>query len=112
MIDEASDEDFRSRLNALVEQLARPSVQMKLKDKRLVGFSIDPESFDMIKVQLRALGLITKSQKSRSLKDTGTYWALTPYGDTVMTNLLAIFAFESSDSNAPSELPITKAKKK
>lgn len=36
------------------------------------------------------LGLITKSTKPRSVKDTNTYWTMTPFGDTVMTRLRAI----------------------
>ena len=55
-----------------------------------MDFSVAAESFNTIKVQLRALGLITKSEKVRSVKDTQTYWSLTPYGDTAMTRLLAI----------------------
>lgn len=36
------------------------------------------------------MGLITKSVKNRSVKDTETYWKLTPYGDEIMTRLRAI----------------------
>ena len=43
-----------------------------------------------VKIQLIALGLIAKSQKARSVKDSRTFWALTPYGDQVLTRLRAI----------------------
>ena len=43
-------------------------------------FVVRQNDFDKIKVQLRALGLIAKSEKHRSVKDTRTYWTLTPYG--------------------------------
>jgi hypothetical protein len=46
--------------------------------------------FETIKIQFRALGLFEKSVKQRSLKDTDTFWKLTPYGDTVMRQLRAI----------------------
>jgi hypothetical protein len=36
------------------------------------------------------LGLIAKSDKARSVKDSGTYWTLTSYGDEVMTQVRAI----------------------
>jgi predicted MarR family transcription regulator len=55
-----------------------------------MSFRVDTDDFQTIKIQLRALGLITKSTKSRSVKDTATYWTLTPFGDTVMTRLRAI----------------------
>jgi hypothetical protein len=32
-------------------------------------------------IQLRALGLIEKSENRRSVSDKGTYWTLTPYGE-------------------------------
>lgn len=51
---------------------------------------IYPLEFQRIKIQLKALGLIKQSVKSRSVKDNGNYWTLTPYGDTIMTQLLAI----------------------
>jgi hypothetical protein len=55
-----------------------------------MDFKIDSVDFQTIKVQLRALGLITKSPKSRSVRDNATYWTLTSYGDNVMTKLRAI----------------------
>ena len=51
---------------------------------------IDAEGFRTIIVQLRALGLIVKSTRPRSVKDTATYWTLTPFGDDVMNRLRAI----------------------
>lgn len=55
-----------------------------------LNFSLNDNEFQTIKIQFRALGLICQSKKTRSLKDTGTYWTLTPYGDYVMTQLRAI----------------------
>jgi predicted MarR family transcription regulator len=65
------------------------------KNKKLVGaelrnFSLNQDDFQTVKIQLRALGLIIKSDKARSVKDVDTYWTLTPYGDEVMTRLRAI----------------------
>lgn len=48
------------------------------------------DDFQTIKIQLLALGLIQKSSKRRSLKDTATYWSLTPYGEHYLTVLKAI----------------------
>jgi hypothetical protein len=92
MIDEASDNQFRSAIVALVEHVGSRELRTdkELKDKTLVGFKIADSSFDKIKVQLRALGLIKRSEKNRSVKDTQTYWTLTPYGDNAMTRLIAI----------------------
>ena len=92
MIHEAKDEDVRRELNSLVRECAIGDLEKSddLEGLNLIEFKINPDDFHTIKVQLRALGLITKSTKSRSLRDTSTYWTLTPYGDNVMTKLRAI----------------------
>lgn len=88
MIDEASEGDFRTALQDLVADqkgsfiggLGLQRFECRLSDRCL----------GTVVVQLRALGLIAKSARKRSLKDTNTYWTLTPYGDNVMTTLRAI----------------------
>lgn len=54
------------------------------------SFILTLESFNLIKVQFKALGLICLGDKKRSATDRQTYWKLTPYGDYIMTQLLAI----------------------
>ncbi len=46
-----------------------------------VAVRVNVEEFGTILVQLMALGLIRRSDRKRSVSDTGTYWALTPYGE-------------------------------
>jgi hypothetical protein len=60
---------------------------------------ITDDDFQTIKVQLRALGLIARSDRQRSLRHAGTYWTLTPYGDTLMTQLRAIRREEEETSD-------------
>ncbi len=107
MINEADDYQLRRALNATVEHRSANSRRgdKRLKDHaRLREFSISDHDFQTIKVQLRALGLITKSQRPRSIKDTHTYWTLTPYGDQVLTGLRAIGRDKGDgDHNAESE---------
>ena len=43
-----------------------------------------PEDFQRVKLQLRALGLITKNPAGDAR------WVLTPYGDSVLTKVAAI----------------------
>ncbi|WP_458123366.1 DUF4062 domain-containing protein [Paenibacillus sp. Z3-2] len=52
--------------------------------------SVNSTDFQTIKIQLRALGLIAMSSKQRSVKDTSTYWMLTPYGDEYLMSLRAL----------------------
>jgi hypothetical protein len=54
------------------------------------NFAVAARDEQTIKIQLRALGLIVQSKKARSIKDTRTFWSLTPYGDAVLVQLRAI----------------------
>lgn len=92
MINEASDAELRGAL----KQFFRTRAREKLRDaKGLQGRTVKDvffadEDFDTCLVQFRALGLIRENQKTRSVKDTQTYWTLTPYGDQLMTQLRAL----------------------
>jgi hypothetical protein len=92
MIDEVADSDFRGQVSDYIrdETIEKLQKTKDLKGMQLLDFKVSDSDFQTIKVQLRALGLITKSTKARSVRDTDTYWTLTPYGDTVMTRLRAI----------------------
>jgi hypothetical protein len=92
MIHEAPEPALKSALDSFseMENIDRLHEDKKLARHSLGRFRISPDDFQTIKVQLRALGLITKNDKARSVKDSGTYWTLTPYGDEVMTQLRAI----------------------
>lgn len=92
MIDEASEETLRGNLNWFVAQANREQLQRRgdLAGHLLEIFKLRSNDFQTVKVQLRALGLIVKSAKPHGIKDTDTYWTLTPYGDETMTRLRAI----------------------
>ncbi|MEQ1536319.1 MAG: DUF4062 domain-containing protein [Burkholderiaceae bacterium] len=92
MMNEASEGQLLAGMNSIAEEFAAEELQkiVGFKKSKLVDFKVDLNDFHTVKIQLRALGLITKNNKSRSVKDTGTYWTLTPYGDNVMTRLRAI----------------------
>lgn len=91
MIDECTDYTFRNSIEELISHNTSWKTQEEfagLKDEE--NFEIFQESFDLVKVQFKALGLITLGEKKRSSTDKQTYWKLTPYGDYVMTTLLAV----------------------
>lgn len=48
------------------------------------------DSFQTIKIQLMALGIIQKSERKRTPSDKETYWSLTPYGAHYVTKLKAV----------------------
>lgn len=100
MINEATEETIKIALDAFIEDrnLARLNEHEKLKRHALHAFSLHREDFQTVKVQFRALGLIAKSEKARSVKDSDTYWTLTPYGDEVITRLRAIRSNQGEES--------------
>jgi len=97
MIDESDEAGLRIALNSLVRTKEHEDLSSKrgFKGHRFFDFTVRGDDFQTVKIQLRALGLITKSSKNRSVKDTATYWTLTPYGDNQMTKLRAIQRTES-----------------
>lgn len=103
MIDEVSENGLKMALDAMVKErnidAIRNSEEFK-DDDYIDDFHISINDYQTIKVQLRALGLIAKSEKNRSVKDRGTYWTLTPYGDEVMTRLRAITKTDETGSIA------------
>lgn len=91
MIDECTDLSFRSCLEKYISENSGWKTDKEFKKLHSAeNFSLNEGCFDLIKIQLRALGYITLSEKKRSAADKRTYWKLTPYGDYVMTKLLAI----------------------
>jgi len=92
MIDESDESGLQIALNSLVRSKEYEDLhsQKRFKGQKFFDFAVLRDDFQTVKIQLRALGLITKSSKNRSVKDTATYWTLTPYGDNQMTKLRAI----------------------
>jgi hypothetical protein len=92
MTNEATDHTLKNALKFFLAQEASKVYQEtdRFKDKLLTDFSHTATEIDTCIIQLRALGLIKVNDKKRSVKDTGTYWTLTPYGDALMVQLRAI----------------------
>ncbi len=97
LLDEGTTNAIISRMRSLVGGLTlsvredwvkkntTPRKQLEYKTTHLTTTAVDS-----IVLQLRALGYITKSVRKRSLKDSQTYWTLTPFGDDFLTKLRAI----------------------
>jgi hypothetical protein len=104
MLNEADELALRKRIRTWLEEEHLDMAREKTMSSRiryadsaedveaLVSLSVDlrDEDFGTLIIQLRALGLIEKSERQRSVKDKGTYWTLTSYGDQHLTTLRAI----------------------
>jgi len=92
MLDEASENTVRTQLATLVTErfFTEISKEKELRGKDIRNFKVSDGSFQTIKVQFTALGLIKRSVRTRSVKDRAAYWSLTPYGEQQMIQLRAI----------------------
>jgi hypothetical protein len=75
-----------SYMKATIVETLRNRVWDTIK-KHLLSTSIRNEDFQTVKVQLRALGLIVQSP---GRDPNAAHWKLTPYGDAVVTQIVAI----------------------
>lgn len=92
MINESPDAQLRQSFRQYFqrEALREFAPMKKFKAGRLGDFKFRTEDIDTCLIQFRALGLIRENERKRSVKDTGTYWSLTPYGNKLMVQLRAI----------------------
>lgn len=92
LIDEASENALRIKVNSLIEKKYYADLNKKFKKEGRIpqDFKIEDNDFHTLKIQFRALGMISESIKKRGVHDKNKYWTLTPYGDNVMTRLRAI----------------------
>jgi len=96
MVHEIDEDEIRNIINENLINKLHPEHQRKMFGR--VEIIINDDVYQTIKIQLRALGLIEQSNRKRSIKDTASYWTLTPKGDSLMIQLRAI----KKDSNAVS----------
>ena len=92
LIDEASESSLRSKINGLIEKKRFEYLNNKYskQDRIPQEFKIEDSDFQTLKIQFRALGMISESIKKRGVHDKNKFWRLTPFGDNVMTKLRAI----------------------
>ena len=113
LFDEASELVMRKRLTAwltnryaakarqlVIEALEESGKKVRKVDDTRVEFAL--ADFGTLVVQFRALGLIEKSTRNRSVSDRATYWKLTPYGEEHLTTLRAI---KAEDVDLSDEIP-------
>lgn len=92
MMDEADERKLRSRLVSELPSYAAREIEGAAKEagRAFNDVSITDDSFETIKIQLKALGLIRKSTKKHAPTDTKIYWSLTDYGEQYLTGLRAV----------------------
>lgn len=106
MINECSEFDLRLSFSSFFEKQAKEALRddKKLAGLELYSFVFLDDEMETCVLQFRALGLIVRSERARSVKDTRTYWTLTPYGDYLLTQLRALRRTPSSRSATKGQL--------
>lgn len=91
-IDEAKESIILQQFNQFIEKESLELLQKdkRLKDNWLSNFQVELNDFHTIIIQLRALQILKKSTKGKSVKDSATYWSLTELGDEQLVLLRAI----------------------
>lgn len=90
MIDEAIERDVRQRAAYHALAMVDGETRAAFADWSNLNAKIYNEDWDMIRVQLRALGLIDKGQKKRPINDDNKYLSLTDKGDRHLIFLRAV----------------------
>lgn len=83
LLEEATESSLRNAVDDACWQTLVPLVlkQKDYADRKIETVRSHDDSFQAIKVQLIALGLIEKGEKKRPVSDRNVYWKLTPYGE-------------------------------
>lgn len=89
LMNEAPENVIREAIEEMIAGRALTDVQQTVPKAHAVrNVVLSTQSFNQIKIHLRALGLIRKSSRN---ENTGqTWWQLTAHGDQTMTGLLAV----------------------
>lgn len=102
LLDECEENAMMGRLDSYFSIRRRDQAEIALRSDGAedpvtdASAKLHLDTFGTLMVQFKALGLIEKSRRKRSVSDAGTYWTLTPYGDRHLTSLRAIpRSFES-----------------
>jgi hypothetical protein len=89
MINEATNYLLKHAIKEFFQQRTQEAIASDRQVRDVSLLIVKDDEVETCVVQFRALGLIRESTRQRSLRDTQTYWQLTPYGDHLMTKLRA-----------------------
>jgi hypothetical protein len=92
-----ASEHYSKAVEAVLVQSKEDGLRPKAGSVRRLTVDLGDDDFGTTLVQFMALGLIRRSERKRSVNDTNTYWALTPYGETRTIQLRAMKRGEVKD---------------
>lgn len=90
MLVESSENQLKEYLAGQVLSGMRGAGELEGWHLDYTSLHMNVDDFQQVKIQLVALGLIQRSGKKHTVTDKGTYWSLTPYGETYLMRLRAL----------------------
>jgi len=90
LLNEAHETQIKESIGELLHELFSDEFREQLKTDVASGFEIFEDSFQTIKIQMVALGLIDRGEKKRPVQDSKTYWRLTKDGEVLMMKSRAL----------------------
>lgn len=87
MVGECTETEFRDKIQLAYFHSLPKGFSKNAKYDNIVVYHV---VFDQIKMQLQALGLITRGTKKRTVSDREVYWKLTPFGEKYLIKISAI----------------------
>jgi hypothetical protein len=103
LFNEASEHSMRKRLTDQILMYDDDFIEKPPKEHQVYV-----DSFETIKIQLVALGLMQKSDRKHPPSDTATYWQATPFGEQYIMKLRALKKGEKKEyrNDEPSPPPV------
>lgn len=101
---EGSEKEFKYKIQLLLYHKIKRLNKDAYDRIRPQQITFPLVTFDKIKIQLQALGLIEPGSKRRSVSDSETYWSLTKKGQQLLINLEAKRKPASKSKNGVSNL--------
>lgn len=90
LIDAATSSTVKNKLEQYIKDTRNFSQSPHANGAQSYEVKVAAGALDTVIVQLIAIGVLRKSSRNRSVKDTNTYWELTPYGEKLMYDVRAI----------------------
>ena len=76
-------------IDVAISKAAENGYTVSADDLFAAEATIRNDVFSTVLVQMRALGLVQPSDRKYAVSDKGTYWMLTPYGETRIVQIRA-----------------------
>lgn len=89
MVGECTETEFRYKIQLAYYHSLPKGFGKNVKFDDIVIYHV---VFDQIKMQLQALGLITRGTNKRAVSDKEVYWKLTPYGEKYLIKISALIS--------------------